>query len=385
MRCRELSVRLPLPEAERPLVYLPGQARGEQLEALLAKEEDWWGGPTLDDEGFPFDKAETNAAVDLHRLGDVGHFTKDAPLELAVFDYAHRTTRKKTHIRALSPQLSAQALVCVDPTLYFACPELIVLQMAARLSSEALAMIIMELCGSYSLAPDPDGKEGATFDIAPVTTINRIKSVAKHVRSRGGTETLRQALRYVLEGSASPGETTLAQMMSIPAEEGGYGFGRPILNGKLEVPVELQGCVSGGVYYPGLFLQDAYVDLEYQSAEFHLDPVAAASLTIAREGLPNADPGLSAWRIAFIAKGDADLRRMRDLQFLGLHVVPVTNYDLKDIYRLDKVACAVARHLDAAGLLNWESWHESLEASGYRGSRVRLLRHLRLALPPSAR
>ena len=76
---------------------------------------------------------------------------------------------------------------------------------------------------------------------------------------------------------------------------------------------------------------------------------------------------------------------MRDLQFLGLHVVPVTNYDLKDIYRLDKVACAVARHLDAAGLLNWESWHESLEASGYRGSRVRLLRHLRLALPPSAR
>lgn len=371
VRCRELGVRLPLPEVEQPVVPLPGQ---ERKAPEPAPEEDWWCGPTLADAEFPFDSAETNGNVDLHRLGDVGKFTKDAPLELMVFDYAHRTTRKKTRTRVLSQELPARALVCVDPTLYFVCPELIVLQMSARLSPVALAQLIMELCGSYSLAPDPDGREGATFELPPVTTIDRIRSCAKHVRARGGAATLRWALRYALEWSASPGETTLALMMSLPPEEGGYGFGTPVLNGRVEAPVDLGACVAGGPYYPDVFLQDGYIDLEYQSTEFHLDPLTAASLMMVREGSAAADPELAAWRRDFIAKGDADLRRMRDLQFLGLHVVPVTGFDLHEPERMDQVACAVARHLEGEGLLDWESWHARLETHDYRERRALLLR-----------
>ena len=371
VRCRELSVRLELREVERPVVRLPGQ---EQKAPEPTREEDWWRGPTLADEGFPFENAETNSNVDLHRLGNVGKFTKEAPLELMVFDYAHRTTRKKTRTRVLSQELPVQALVCVDPTLYFVCPELIVLQMSARLGPVGLAQLVMELCGSYSLCPDPDGLEGATFDLPPVTTIDRIRSCAKHVRARGGTASLRWALQYALEWSASPGETTLALMMSLPPEEGGYGFGIPVLNGRVEVPINLESCVSGGSYYPDVFLQNGYVDLEYQSTEFHLDPLAVASLTMTRDELAAADPELATWRRGFIAKGDADLRRMRELQFLGLHVVPVTSFDLREPERMDQVACAVARHLEGEGLLDWESWHADLEVHDYRGLRARLLR-----------
>ena len=370
VRCRQLSVRLPLPEVEPPVVSLPGQ----EQKAPEPSQEEWWCGPTLADEGFPFGSAETNGSVDLHRLGDVGKFTREAPLELMVFDYAHRTTRKKTRTRVLSQEVPARALVCVDPTLYFACPELVVLQMSARLGPVALAQLIMELCGSYSLAPDPDGREGATFDIPPVTTIDRIRSCAKHVRARGGTTTLGWALRYALERSASPGETTLALMMSLPPEEGGYGFGVPVLNGRVDVPANLEACVAGGPFYPDVFLQGGYVDLEYQSTEFHLDPLAVASLTMVREGLETADPELAAWRRDFIAKGDSDLRRTRDLQLLGLHVVPVTGFDLREPERMDQVACAVARHLAGEGLLDWEPWHASLEARDYRELRAHLLR-----------
>lgn len=386
VRSRGIPVWLPYPDCEQRCVLLPGQspegADGTQPDSACPAEQDEASRaeePTLAKDGFAFDKAETHARVELFRLGDVGRFTKERPLELAVFDYGHRTTRKKSRTRVLPRNLPASALIKVDPGLYFVCPELIVLELAPRMTPTGLSQVIMELCGTYSLHPNPDAAEGASYNLDPVTTLWRIGQYGKRVRSRGGTDVLRRALAMAMEGSASPSETKLAIMMSLPREQGGYELGRPVLNGRITVPDEFHDFVDGRVYYPDAFWQEAYVDMEYQSTEFHLDPLAAMALVPAPR--PHADTvpeanAARAQRQEFITKQDADLCRMRELGLLGVNVVPVTSFDLKTVHRMDQIACILAREHARAGGLDWETWQSDLAEQEYREARESLLREL---------
>lgn len=329
---------------------------------------------SLEESGFDFEAIEANAYVDFWRLGDLGPITADEPLELAVFDRSHRTMRKKLRTRELPRSLPEDALVQVDPSLYFVCPELIVLQMTARLDIPQLVQLIMELCGRYALAPTESIQGRSQYQIPPVTTINRIERYASLVRARGGAKKLQQALGLALEGSASPGETKVAMMMSFPPELGGYGFPKPMLNASVTVPESELGRVAGDRYELDAFWQDAHTDLEYESTEYHLDPLSAASLVAARDRDPNADPEAVVRRRLLIAKADADRRRLRDIQYLGIQVVPVTSFDLGDVRRMDQVAYALA----ASSLPNkhddFDKWADHLEERSYTNLRRSLLK-----------
>jgi len=361
------------PEHGKPTAPAPerGKTTAPSPEQVLLP--DW---PTLADEGFPFQDVEANMRLELWQLGDVGPFTPERPLELAVFDRARRTRGKKYRTRELSRALPADAIVRVNPSLYFVCPELIVAQMAPSLSAMQLAKLIMELCGSYSLSPTADRHSKAKYQLEPVTSLERIKRYAKLTKVRGGAKTLREALSYALEGSASPGETVLALMMSLPRESGGYGFAKPALNASLTVPNEHIGRVGGTKYSLDAFWQEAYTDLEYESVEFHLDPLAAASLVAAKDGERDSDPSVEMRRREYITKADADRRRFRDLQFLGIHVIPVTAFDLSGVRRLDQVAHALAKNINGPDAKGLEDWAADLDERSYRERRRRLLRSL---------
>ena len=393
VRCRELAVPVaqlepqpqevrlpgrdetatPNPRQGKPLA--PGSERGKTTapnpdQVLLSDYR------TLADEGFPFQGIEANMRLELWQLGDVGPFTPERPLELAVFDRARRTRGKKYRTRELPQTLPADALVRVNPNLYFVCPELIVSQMAPSLSAIQLAKLIMELCGSYSLSSDVDLRNKAKYQLEPVTSLERIKRYSSLTKVRGGAKTLREALSYALEGSASPGETVLALMMSLPRESDGYGFAKPALNASLTVPDEHIGRVGGTKYSLDSFWQEAYTDLEYESVEFHLDPLAAASLVTAKDGERDSDPSVEMRRREYIAKADADRRRFRDLQFLGIHVIPVTSFDLSSVRRLDQVAYALAKNINGPDAKGLEDWAADLDERSYRERRHRLLRSL---------
>ena len=331
---------------------------------------------TLADEGFPFQDIETNMRLELWQLSDVGAFTPERPLELAVFDRTHRTRGKKYRTRELPRTLPSGALVRVNPNLYFVCPELIVSQMAPSLSAIQLAKLIMELCGRYSLSPAEDRRNKTKYQLEPVTSLERIKRYSNLTKVRGGAKTLREALNYALEGSASPSETILALMMSLPQELGGYGFVKPALNASLTVPDEHIGRVGGLKYSLDAFWQDAYTDLEYESVEFHLDPLAAASLVATKDGKLDSDSSAEMWRREYIAKADADRRRLRDLQVLGIHVIPVTSFDLSNVRRLDQVAYALAKNTIGPHANGLEDWIANLDESSYRERRQYLLQSL---------
>ena len=373
VRFRELAVPVAQLALQSQEVRLPGQegATVPSPDQVLLRNL-----RTLAGEGFPFQNVEANMRLELWQLGDVGPFTPERPLELAVFDRVHRTRGKKYRTRELPRTLPADALVRVNPNLYFVSPELIVSQMAPSLSAIQLAKLIMELCGRYSLSPAEDQRNKTKYQLEPVTSLDRIKRYSGLTKVRGGAKTLREALNYALEGSASPSETVLALMMSLPQELGGYGFAKPTLNASLTVPDEHIGRVSGLKYSLDAFWQDAYTDLEYESAEFHLDPLAAAALVAARDGKFDSDSSAERRRREYITKADADRRRLRDLQVLGIHVIPVTSFDLSSIRRFDQVAYALAKNINGHDTNGLENWITDLDESSYRKRRLHLLQSL---------
>lgn len=421
VRCRGLSVWLAYPPTVECIAYLPGQVPSKDASDDLTPWEDEAfckvveAGPTLEDIGFDFPSVESNTRVDYWRLGDMGGFTAKRPLELGVFAPGQRVRRKKSFTRLLPRTLPVDALVRVSPHLFFVCPELVVMHLAAQMSSIQLAKVIMELCGNYALSPNPDESAKAMYGLEPVTTLERIRCYMGRIRVHGGLSRMKMALDMAMEGSASPGETRMALMMSLPTELGGYGFEQPLLNAKIETPEEERDHVSGAVYYPDAFWQEAYADLEYESVDFHLDPLAAESLVTAREGGGQADPEVESMRLVRIRKADADRRRMRELQYLGVQLVPVTSFDLGSVSRMDQVACSLARcHLRAArwyeahpedmppaggesgdggqrkrpgrqdvfsrrqykSACYWESWPDCLDEHTYKEARIALLRSL---------
>ena len=388
IRSRSIGVSLPTPELWRDRVLLPSEGR----ESLFDERDDdltFHAAPSLEETGFGFDDTKSNARVDLSKLGEVGSFTRENPLELAVFDESRKFHHKKCIARTIPKSLPARSIVRIDAGLYMVCPELVILQMAPRLNETALAQLIMELCGTYSLSPvgevdTPEAKESyeahadkCAFDLEPVTTIERISWYSKHVRVRGGAAKLRGALRFAMEGSASPPETIVALMLSLPREMGGYGLGKPSLNARLDVKSAEYDNVGKDVYFLDAFWQDAFADVEYESISFHLDPVAASALVAARAGDSDAGDAMDEWRREYIAKADADRRRLRDLQYLGIQVIPVTAFDLKDISRLDQVARSLARCRERATGVSMCIWAESLNEWDYREARRALLRDLR--------
>ena len=374
-RYRGFAVALPEPALPHRHAFLPGQEHNDDPED---DAETTFDSKSLATSGFDFARVETNAKVELWRLGDVGAFTKENPLELGVFERSKTRTRLRSRVRMLSRDLPADALVRVDPTLYFVGPELIVLQMASQTSDVELAQIIMELCGSYTPSPVPDdnGKTPCLYKVSPVTTIARIRAYIDRFRQRGGKQVLHSALGMALEGAASPAETNLALAMSLPRSMGGYGLPISSINASVSAPDDERNNVGGDSYALDVFWQDAYADLEYESTEYHLDPLAAASLVAARDERDSADPEVVAWRRERIAKADADRRRMRDLQYLGLLVIPVTNFDLLSVHRMDQVARSLVRRYEQVSTSTMDEWRDALDEKAWRDSRLVLLQKL---------
>jgi hypothetical protein len=364
-------------EPYHAVAWLPGQPPRTANEAERPSESPC---RTLEEAGFPFHEVEAHQGVDLWPLGSIEPMSANNPLELAVFDRSKAPHTKKSRGIVLKPTLPEDAIVKINPLLSIVAPELIVVQLAARLTTIKLCQLIMELCGTYSPCPLSDPQLPACrYDIPAVTTFERIRANAERGNMTKACRRVIQALDVAMEGAASPAETILALALSLPAASGGYGFPKPKLNARLDTPKHELDRVASRRFYLDVFWQDAFVDVEYESTEFHLDPLVAQALVAARD---TSAHGLEArrWRRDFIAKADADRRRMRDLQYLGAQVIPATAFDLGDVKRMDQLAFALARRFEAFPSSNLElpPLHDCLGERDYRSRRERLLMELRV-------
>ena len=295
---------------------------------------------TLADGDFDFDSVVAGKRVDLERFYDLGPFTVDDPLELGVFDLNKRINLKTTKSRVLSRALPEAALLRVNRNLYVASPELAVVQIAETATLMQLTQVIMELCGTYSPTPHPtaDHPETAKYEIPPVTSLERISTFAVRVRAKvKARDLVKRAVAIAREGAASPAETNLALMLGLPVKQGGYGFGMPQFNARLDAPEDERPYVTQAYYQLDLYWEDCKADIEYESTAFHLDPLY---------GIPSSrltSDKVQVWREGCIERGAHDRTRLRDIQTLGTRVIPVLATDLRDARSLERIARALAR------------------------------------------
>ncbi|WP_068540027.1 hypothetical protein [Olegusella massiliensis] len=294
-------------------------------------------GSTLEDSGFDFETVSPLAKTDLSRFIDRCAIDAEHPLELGVFNQNQRYQRTKSRTITLSRRLPTQAIFPIDPSLAISSPELSIMQLTSQLDIVELALVIMELCGRYSLHPERDGSLRAEQSFVtcdyPATTCARIAAFIKATNMRRYRHKLEAALTYCTDNSASPMETALTLTLTLPEELGGYGLPRPVLNPKISIPDDARLYVGRNNFHPDLYYPQWLCDLEYESSGFHFDPLQAGIAT----------DQIDRWRKREISHQAADRRRSRDIQALGIKVIPVLSNDFLSAQRMDQVVWALER------------------------------------------
>ena len=185
-----------------------------------------------------------------------------APLHVMITDKCARTESASvvTHLRTAA--LPSSSLVRIGSGYAAASPELAFAQMAKQLSLTRLIMLGFELCGTYSSF----GQEETSYQAIPLTNVARISGFIEKSASFQGKQAAQRAMRHVIDRSASPRETQLAMMLSLPYRHGGYGFPAPKLNYAVYLPKHLGARRR---YVLDLYWPELKLDIEYDSNAFH--------------------------------------------------------------------------------------------------------------------
>ena len=221
--------------------------------------------------------------------------------------------------------------------LYIPCPELLFLELAGVMSTEALALLGYELCGTYARDADDPRLGSVIYDLAPVTTVERISAYLEKFRDRPLALLARHALRNVANNAWSPSEAIVGLFACLPVRELGFQMGSIALNVRHGATPELValGCRESRV--PDIEVVGTHVGFNYDS-QLHLDLESIADA---------AAIGDASEQIATVRrKYHDDLSRNRELAAMGRVILPVTATDLFAPGGLDAVMLEAAMTID---------------------------------------
>lgn len=179
------------------------------------------------------------------------------------------------------------------------------------------ARVLTEFAGSYRMPSRPG--ESVAYDLEAALTCDSVASTLGALPILKGAERAQRIVCLAFDGSASPMETMLVLILTLPVELGGYGLPRPRLNVRIAVePDELRFC-SKDKMVVDLYWDEARLVLEYDSGEFH------------------AEKGRG--------KRACDTERANSLTALGYQVLSATYELVRDSRRLDLLARQIAHKL----------------------------------------
>lgn len=129
-----------------------------------------------------------------------------------------------------------------------------------------MAMLTMEFCGTYRL---PCGGRPTTYGAPRLMTLESLRAVRNEVPTAFGSKRLEGVLSIAMERSASPMETGMSLLLTMPVEMGGFGLPKPLLNWSKDVRGNEFVHPGRKELTPDMLWDAACVAVEYDSDENH--------------------------------------------------------------------------------------------------------------------
>lgn len=246
------------------------------------------------------------------------HGLKESPVSLLVPSGSARRHPPGTECHVWSTPLPRNPFVSVAPGIWCSSPGFTFAQMAQQLELARLVLLGYELCGTYALAPhelapgldawpfDDGAGQASGRDLSPDyrypfeggsppapgfieapsrTTAAQLAGLAHDVAGANGAKRVAAASALVANGAASPMESALAMLLTMPMRLGGYGFCLPEMNARIDFDQRAHGMTSRQYLVCDLYWPSARVALEYDSNGFHTGPSQIARDSIRRNAL----------------------------------------------------------------------------------------------------
>ena len=193
------------------------------------------------------------------------------PVHIMLSNPNYRWPTKTIIQHVFSGKTPAGCFLYTDNGLEVSSPEFCFLQMAEKLPLPRLIELGYELCGTYSLpaAGDHNATEIGFNQRQPLTSLKKLSVFVAEMPGFNGHVKAVRALRYILEGSASPMESKLAILLTLPYKLGGFGMPKPELNVRIALTKTAEKVAGKKFYVCDLFWPDRNIAVEYDSDSFH--------------------------------------------------------------------------------------------------------------------
>ena len=144
----------------------------------------------------------------------------EPPFEILVADASSRRNRRKVRCLTSSCGLPSRSLAIHDASTAICTPAFAFCQVNRKLPLIKSIELGTDLCASYWLDMFGDVQQ-RQYRLATKSVLTRF---TESNTALYGSRQAREALRWVRDGSASPMETKLMLLLSLPQRLGGYGF-----------------------------------------------------------------------------------------------------------------------------------------------------------------
>lgn len=186
-------------------------------------------------------------------------------------------------------------------------PEDCFVQTSSELDLIELIVLGFEFCGSYALSP------GSTFGFVrrePHSTVPKLLAAVENAAGRRGAKQARRSLKYIMPNSASPGETGMAMLLSMPHLLGGFKLEGSQLNVRLDLGKRARSMFGKRYFVFDMCWPEQRLAVEYDSDLFNTGSEPIAN----------------------------DSKRRNALLFMGYTEVTITRKQIYNFSELDKAA-----------------------------------------------
>ena len=206
----------------------------------------------------------------------------NTPLHLAAQSRETRARDSRICSHVWGERSTVGYFIRLNNEIFVASPELCFIHLATKLSFPQLIAIGYEFLGTYALDPHEYGG----FRLRqPLMTVRSLRAVLDKSSGMHGHKNATRALKYLVQGSASPRETALMILLSLPRNLGGYGLPIPQSNTKVFRTTNRFEKETQKNYRCDLLWPEWGICLEYDSDAHHRSEDAIANDAKKRLGL----------------------------------------------------------------------------------------------------